>query len=126
MARLAGEIVDEAPATSAGWVVDLELFDELRDAHHEWKLASDALLEAAGAQAEAQSAPALAALRYAVEAARTRATVPTHGFGARSLHLSQHCGVTGEHRACPGETTLGTSRCECPCHSNVEAGKVRP
>ncbi len=30
--------------------------------------------------------------------------------------MSQHCRIMGDHVHCPGETTLGTSACECPCH----------
>jgi hypothetical protein len=30
--------------------------------------------------------------------------------------VSQACRVYGDHRNCPGENTLGTTRCQCACH----------
>jgi hypothetical protein len=32
------------------------------------------------------------------------------------LKMSQQCRTHAYHDGCPGETALGTSRCECPCH----------
>lgn len=32
------------------------------------------------------------------------------------MPMSQHCGVHGDHKNCPGTTTLGTKSCRCACH----------
>jgi hypothetical protein len=43
-----------------------------------------------------------------------RTGVPVH---ERCLPpMPQHCRVMGDHAGCPGETTLGTQKCQCPCH----------
>ncbi len=35
--------------------------------------------------------------------------------------MSQQCGVTEDHEYCSRETTLGTSPCLCPCHSEAKS-----
>jgi hypothetical protein len=37
-------------------------------------------------------------------------------LATKDEHLSQQCGLYGDHAHCPRETTLGTGPCECPCH----------
>lgn len=43
---------------------------------------------------------------------------------SRDTEVSQACRLYGDHDRCPGENTLGTTRCRCACHQQTGSRDV--